>query len=74
MHYCLSSLCSTVCRVHEPNGHPLTRQYTPISPLDQRNSFAVLIKVTGTVYSLFYNFIGYHIRCSNILWNLERNF
>ena len=32
-------------RVCEPGGCSLSRQYTPISPLDQKGSFDVVIKV-----------------------------
>lgn len=39
-------------RVHEPDGHSLSRQYTPISPLDQKGSFDVMIKVYITWYSV----------------------
>lgn len=43
-------------RVHEPDGHSLSRQYTPISPLDQKGSFDVMIKVYITGYSVLQDY------------------
>lgn len=51
------------CRVCEPDGHVLSRQYTPISPLEHRGSFDVVIKVCGT--ALVFTVHGKRVTFSN---------
>ena len=38
-----------MCRVWNDKGQAITRQYTPVSPLDQRDWFEVVIKV-GSIW------------------------